>query len=260
VVSILIAFLVKSDRRRLLPQVWAGVGGAAVLSVGFAGVLTFTSANLGFRQSELFEAVASVAAVAFVTWMIFWMRAMARRLGGELRAKLEEAINLGPVAVVAMAFVAVAREGLETALLFFSAAQGATTAQPLIGISLGLATSIVLGWGLYAGAIRVNLSKFFLWTGLLLILVAAGIFKYGIHDFQEAGVLPGLNRQAFDLSTALPADAWWTSLMGGMFNLTPRPSVFETIAWLAYAVPVFVLFLWPAKRPAAKSARPQPAS
>ncbi|MFC4533065.1 iron uptake transporter permease EfeU [Sphaerisporangium dianthi] len=249
VVSILVAFLVKSDRRDRLPLVWAGVAAAVALSVAFGALLTFTAANLDSRSHELFDAIASLAATVFVTFMIFWMRTAARRMSGDLRAKLSEALNLGATAVVVMAFLAVAREGLETALLFFAAAQGATTsATPLIGILLGLATAVVLGWGLYASALRINLTKFFTWTGLLLIIVAAGIFKYGVHDLIEAGVVHVLTGPAFDLSGALPPDAWYTTLLSGMFNFTPQPSVLETIAWGAYLVPVLVLFLMPPRK------------
>lgn len=257
VVSILVAFLVRSENRRRLPRVWAGVGAAVALSIAFAGVLTYTWANLSHRQSELFEAIVSVAAVGVVTWMIFWMRTASRRIAGHLRTQLEEAIRLGSVAVVAMAFLAVAREGLETALLFFSAAHGSTGVRPVLGISLGIATAVAIGVGLYAGSVRINLSRFFTWTGLVLIGIAAGILKYAVHDFQEAGVLPGLDRQAFELSALLPSGAWWTSLLRGMFNLTARPSVLEVIAWAAYAIPVLVLFLWPAtKRPRRSDAAP----
>jgi high-affinity iron transporter len=249
VVSILIAFLVKSDRKRLLPHVWAGIAVAAALSIGFGALLEYGAASLSFTGQELFEAIASVVAVAFVTWMIFWMRRAARRLGGELRGRLEDAIKVGPVAVVAMAFLAVIREGLETAILFFASAQGAgTQAAPLIGLALGLATAIVIGWLLYLSAVRINLSRFFTWTGALLVLVAAGIFKYGIHDFQEAGVLPGGESHAFDLTGAIPPDAWYAELLRGMFNFTPQPTVLEVIAWLAYAVPVLFLFLKPARK------------
>ena len=165
------------------------------LSVAFGAVLTYVAEDLlDFKQKELFEAVTSILAVVFVTWMIFWMRRFSRSLAKDLRGRLEEAIGLGTFAVVVMAFLAVAREGLETALLFYAAAQGATTsAGPLIGISLGVLTAVGLGWFLYAGAIRINLSVFFRWTGLALIIVAAGIFKYGVHDLQESGVLPGLS-------------------------------------------------------------------
>jgi high-affinity iron transporter len=249
VVSILIAFLVKSDRKRLLPHVWAGIAVAAALSIGFGALLEYGAASLSYTGQELFEAIASVVAVAFVTWMIFWMRRAARRLGGELRGRLEEAIQIGPVAVVAMAFLAVVREGLETAILFFASAQGAgTQAAPLIGLALGVATAVVIGWLLYLSAVRINLSRFFTWTGALLVLVAAGIFKYGIHDFQEAGVLPGGETHAFDLTGAIPPDSWYAELLRGMFNLTPQPSVLEVIGWFAYAVPVLFLFLKPARK------------
>ena len=260
VVTILVAFLVKSDQRRRLPLVWAGVGLAVALSVGLAALLEFTTANMEFQQHELFDAIASIGAVVFVTWMIFWMRRMARRIAGELRAQLSAAIQLGAAAVVFMAFVAVVREGLETALLFFSAVQGATaSAGPLLAILGGIATAIAIGWLMYAGAVRFNLGRFFFWTGILLVLVAAGILKYSVHDFQEAGVLPGLSTVAFDISGVLHPDAWYAALLAGMFNITPAPTVLETVAWLAYAVPVMVLFLLP-QRPKAAPATPTPAA
>jgi high-affinity iron transporter len=247
VVSILVAFLVKSDRRDKLPLVWTGVAAAVALSVAFGALLSFTAAHLAFEQQELFEAVASIAATVFVTWMIFWMRGAARRIASDLRAKLGEALQVGSVAVAVMAFLAVVREGLETSLLFFASAQGATTTvTPLIGISLGVLTSILIGWGLYASAIRVNLTKFFTWTGLLLILVAGGILKYGVHDLQEAGILPGLNTLAFDISGVLDPSAWYSALLSGMFNITATPSVLEVTAWAVYVLPVLFLFLRPA--------------
>ncbi|MDX3105850.1 iron uptake transporter permease EfeU [Nonomuraea angiospora] len=244
VVSVLVAFLVKSDRKDKLPQVWTGVGAAVALSVGFGALLTFTAAHLGHTGQELFDAITSLLAVVFVTWMIFWMRRAARALSGELRGKLSEALELGSIAVVVMAFLAVAREGLETAILFFASVQGAvTTPEPLIGISLGLLTSVLIGWGLYRSAVKINLTKFFTWTGLLLILVAAGIFKYGVHDLQEANLLPGLSTYAFDISGVIPADSWYGTLLSGMLNITPQPSVAEVIAWACYLVPTLFFFL-----------------
>lgn len=258
VVSILIAFLVKSGRRERLVQVWVGVVAAVVLSVGFGAILTYVAEDLlDFQQKELFEAVTSILAVVFVTWMIFWMRRFSRQLAKDLRGRLEQAIGMGSAAVVVMAFLAVAREGLETALLFYSAAQGATTSSgPLVGIAAGVLTSIGLGWFIYAGAIRVNLTVFFRWTGLALILVAGGIFKYGVHDLQESGVLPGLTTYAFDLSGSYDGSTWYAALLGGMVNFTATPTVLETIAWGAYVVPVLILFLLP-QRPTAPA---QPAA
>jgi high-affinity iron transporter len=258
VVSILIAFLVKSDRRDRLVQVWAGVGLAVALSVFFGWLLSYTSTTLlqKYEHRELFEAVASIAAVVFVTWMIFWMRKAARSIAGELRSKLTDALAVGSIAVAVMAFLAVVREGLETSLIFYSAVQGASVdGGPLYALLGGIATSVAIGYLMYATAVRINLSTFFTWTGALLILVAAGILKYGVHDLQEAGVLPGLNNLAYDISGVLDPSAWYTALLTGMFNITPTASVLEVTAWVAYAVPVLALFLRPgAKKPAATPA------
>ncbi|MFI9643895.1 iron uptake transporter permease EfeU [Micromonospora sp. NPDC051925] len=261
VVSILVAFLVKSQRRDRLPQVWAGVGFAVALSVLFGWLIEYTSTSLLARSEdrELFEAVTSVAAVVFVTWMIFWMRRAARTIAGELRGKLTEALAVGSLAVAGMAFLAVVREGLETALIFYSAAQsatGGTGSGPLLALIGGIVTAVGIGFLLYRSALRINLSTFFTWTGALLILVAAGILKYGVHDFQEAGVLPGLNDLAFDITPVLDPSTWYAALLAGMFNVTAAPSVLETVAWVAYAVPVLVLFL----RKPATPAKPAPAT
>jgi high-affinity iron transporter len=251
VVSILVAYLVKSGRRGQLVPLWAGVVAAVTASVLFGALLTYTETSLlaDFRSRELFEAITSVLAVALVTGMIFWMRRTARRLKGELTGKLESALGVGALAVAGIAFVSVIREGLETALLFYAAAQGATsTATPLIAISLGVLSSVVIGAALYAGALRINLTRFFTVSGVLLVFVAAGILKYGIHDFQEAGALPGLDSLAFDISGVLDPNSWYGAAIAGMFNITATPSVLEMVAYVAYLVPVLVAFLWPAAR------------
>jgi high-affinity iron transporter len=250
VVSILVAYLVKSGRRGQLLPLWGGVVLAVAASVLFGALLTYTETSLlaDYRSRELFEAITSVLAVVLVTWMIFWMRRTARRLKGELTGKLESALGVGTLAVAGIAFVSVIREGLETALLFY-AAQGATsTATPLVAISLGVLSSVVIGGALYAGALRINLTRFFTVSGVLLVFVAAGILKYGVHDFQEAGVLPGLDTLAFDISGVLDPASWYGAAMAGMFNITAAPSVLETVAYVAYLVPVLGAFLWPAAR------------
>jgi len=260
IVSVLVAYLVKTGRRQHLVPVWGGVGAAAALSIGFGWALSYVSTTvLGGPGQELFDAITSTIAVALVTWMVFWMRRTARKLSGELRGRLDGAIGLGVAAVVGIAFLSVAREGLETTLLFFAAAQGATSASPLLGLGVGLLTSVVIGVGLYAGAIRINLSRFFMVSGAPLVLVAAGIFKYAVHDFQEAGVLPGLTTHAFDASGWLDPGSWYGALAAGLFNITPQPTVLETIAWLVYLIPVLTLFLLPTRtKPAAAAAPPAP--
>ncbi|HEX7746905.1 MAG TPA: FTR1 family protein, partial [Micromonosporaceae bacterium] len=140
-----------------------------------------------------------------------------------------------------------------------------TGAGPLLALIGGLLTAVILGYLLYTSAVRINLSTFFRWTGVLLILVAAGILKYGVHDFQEAGVLPGEDRLAFNITNVLDPSTWYANVLAGMFNITPAPTLLEVVAWVAYAVPVLVLFLMPVRRrpkraATADAAAPAPAA
>ncbi|HYJ75545.1 MAG TPA: iron uptake transporter permease EfeU, partial [Kineosporiaceae bacterium] len=249
VVSILVAYLVKSGRADRLGGIWVGVLAAIAVSIGFGALLSFTSSNLSFEAQEAFGGILSIVAVGFVTWMIFWMRRTARTLSSELRERVDVAVATGGFVLALTAFLAVGREGLETSLFLWSAVQSTgQSTQPLVGATLGLLTAVVLGWLFYRGAVRINLGTFFRWTGVLLILVAAGILKYGVHDLQESSVLPGLNHLAYDISGALDPSAWYTALLTGMFNVTPTATVLEVLAWIAYGIPVLILFLRPAAR------------
>jgi high-affinity iron transporter len=246
VVSILVAFLVRTDRRSVLPKVWLGVGIAVAVSAGVTVGLALAQQQLTFQAQEALGGGLSIVAVGFVTWMIFWMRRAARSISAELRGRMEDAIRLGPAAVVVMAALAVGREGLETALFFFTAAQAAgQTTEPLIGFLLGIAVAVVLAWLIYRGAISLDLGKFFTVTGVLLVLVAAGVLAYGVHDLQEAAILPGLDTLAFDVSAAVPPDSWYGTLLKGVFNFSPRTTVLEAIVWVAYVAVVLPLFLRP---------------
>src|SRR6476619_1677870 len=255
VVSILVAFLVRTDRRHVLPKVWFGVAIAVAISVGVTLVLALTQQALTFEAQEALGGSLSIIAVAFVTWMIFWMRRTARTISAELRGKLEDAIKMGTTAIVVMAALAVGREGLETALFFFTAAQAAgETTQPLIGFLLGIAVAVILAYLLYRGAVKINLGRFFMITGALLIFVAAGILAYGVHDLQEAGIIPGLNTLAFDVSAAIPADSWYGVLLKGIFNFSPQTTVAEAVVWVLYVAIVLTLFLRPSRKPVSCSA------
>lgn len=256
-VSILIAFLVRTDRRAELPKVWLGVGIAVAVSIGVTLGLTLTEQALTFEAQETLGGVLSIVAVGFVTWMIFWMRNVARSLSVDLRGRLEDAIRMGPTAVVVMAALAVGREGLETALFFFSAAQAAgQTTGPLIGFVAGIAVAVALAYLIYRGAVRLDLGRFFTVTGILLIFVAAGIRSYGVHDLQEAAILPGLTNVAFDVRAAVPPDSWYGVLLKGLFNFSPRTTWVEAVVWVAYVSVVLTLFLLPQGHRTTPDARP----
>ncbi len=258
VVSILVAFLVRTNRRDVLPKVWLGVALAVAVSVAVTAALALTQQALTFEAQEGFGGSLSIIAVGFVTWMIFWMRRTARTISAELRGKLEDAIRMGTTAIVVMAALAVGREGLETALFFFTAAQATgETTQPLIGFLLGIAVAVLLAYLLYRGAVKINLGRFFMVTGALLIFVAAGILAYGVHDLQEAGILPGLHRLAFDVSGAVPPDSWYGVLLKGVFNFSPQTTVVQAVVWVLYVGIVLTLFLRPqrARTPAPATTR-----
>lgn len=250
VVSILIAYLVKTGRRNAIKPVWVGVGLAVGLSLVFGAALTFTSSNLSFKAQEAFGGFMSIIAVGFVTWMIFWMKRTARNIKGELHGRLDSAFTIGPFAIAVVAFIAVAREGLETSLFIWAAVQATGSgAAPITGATLGLVTAIIMGYLFYRGALKINLAQFFTITGAALVVVAAGVLAYAVHDLQEAEILPGLNNTAFDATEAIPPSSWYGTLLKGLFNLSANPSWLELMAWLAYLVPVMILFF---RKPKAK--------
>ena len=264
VVVILVAYLVRSGRRELVAPVWAGVALAVALSLAFGALLTFGPRGLGFRAQEAIGGTLSLVAVAFVTAMVMWMARSARTLSGELKGQVDRAATAGRAGVVVVAALAVGREGLETALFLWAATQAATgasgsTAGPLLGASLGLATAVVLGYLFYRGAVKINLSRFFTWTGGVLILVAAGVLAYGVHDLQEAALLPGVDRLAFDVSDVVDPASWIGTLLKGTLNFTPATTWLQAIAWMAYVAIVMPLFFRQLRRastPVAPSTAP----
>jgi high-affinity iron transporter len=248
VVSILVAYLVRTDRRSALRWVWLGVGVAVALSTAFGALLTFTAAELSSTAQEVLGGTLSIVAVGFVTWMIFWMRRTARGLTRELEGRVDVAVVTGGVALAVVAFFAVGREGLETALFLWAAGRATSGTDPLAGALIGLSLAVLLAYLLYRSTVTLNLGRFFTVTGFLLVLVAAGVLSYGVHELQEAGVLPESGSPAFDVSGAVPPSSWYGTVLKGTLNFSPRTTWLQALAWIAYLVPVMALFL---RRPAA---------
>ncbi|GHG33145.1 MULTISPECIES: iron uptake transporter permease EfeU [Streptomyces] len=247
VVCILIAYLVKTGRRDALKPIWAGIGVAVGIALAFGAGLEFGSQELTFEAQELLGGSLSILAVVLVTWMVFWMKKTARHLRAELHGKLDAALAMGTGALVATAFLAVGREGLETALFVWASVRASSDGShaPLLGVVLGLLTAVLLGWLFYRGALRINLAKFFTWTGGMLVVVAAGVLAYGVHDLQEARFLGGLADKAFDISATVPPDSWYGTLLKGVFNFQPDPTVLQVTVWALYLIPTLALFLAP---------------
>lgn len=256
IVGILVAYLVKTDRRHLLKPLWSGVTVAVLASLALGATLSFTSAELSDRGQEFFAGLTSFVAVGFVTWMVFWMKRAARNLRHELHGKVDGALSTGAVSLALMAFFAVAREGLETSLFIYANFKTVGVASSAtVGLLLGLALAITLGYLIYNRSIKLNLSKFFTVTGVALIVVAAGVLSYGIHEFQELGWLPGADNFVWDVTPWIAKESVVGSLLGGMIGFDTTTSLVQLIGWSIYLLAVLVPYLSKGKS-APKSAAP----
>ena len=269
IVGVVAAYLVKVGRKNLLPKVWLGVVIAAAIPLSLGAIMTWGPYTLSFQAQEILGGTLSLVAVAMVTWMILWMssnsRQFARKLREDTAAQLASGSDWG---VVWIAFIAVAREGIETALFVWatikSSAENAIAA-PALGVVTGLLVAVVIGWLIYTGAARINLSIFFNITGLLLIFVAAGIVSYGIGDLQEASVIPGWGTHIYDITAYLDGSlyswlttsSWWWTLLEAMFNANASPTHLQLIGWVLYIVIILPLFLVRSGMVGAKHLTPQ---
>jgi high-affinity iron transporter len=250
VVGILVAYLRKLGRDELIPRLWIGIGLAIALSLGVGAVLTWGPYGMSFQAQEILGGSLSILAVGLVTWMIFWMLKHSRGLRGELQHQLDDTLARGTGwGLVLLGVVSVGREGVETALFIWASVK--STGDPVlgtIGATLGIAGAVVISYLIYRGFVRINLAVFFRWTGIFLILVAAGVLAYGVGDLQEAGLIPGVGQAAFSLAHLVPATSWYGMLLAGVFNFTPEPTWAQFIAWLAYIVATGTVFLLRSRR------------
>jgi high-affinity iron transporter len=251
IVGILVAYLVRSERRHLLKPLWIGVATAIAASLALGAILSFTSAELTPRGEELFAGLTSFIAVGLVTWMVFWMKRTARTLRDQLHGKVDSAITSGSISLALAAFFAVVREGLETALFIYTnfktvgAASSAT-----VGLVLGLALAVALGYLIYNRSVKINLSKFFTITGVALIIVAAGVLSYGIHEFQELGFLPGPDTFIWDVTPWIAKESILGSVLGGTIGFDTTTSFLQFFAWAGYLIAVLTPYLSKKKAPA----------
>lgn len=264
IIGIIAAFLVKEGRRDTLRQMWVGVGVAIALCVGVAVILRMVKQDLPESGQASLETAVGLVAVAAVTYMIVWMRRHARSFKAALEGSAASALAAGStMALVAMAFLAVLREGFETSAFMLAAFQDATdTTAAGAGAVLGLVAAVAIGVGLYRGGVRINLARFFRVTGLVLVFIAAGLLATSLHTAHEAGWFNGLQGQAFDLSWLVQPGTVSGSLLTGMLGLQPKPTAGEALIYLLYAAPMALYVLWPDRlrlRRAPAGARPAPA-
>ncbi len=253
IVGIVAGFLKQSGHSRLMPKVWLGVALAALMCLGIGYGIHSATGEIPQKEQEFVVGVIGLVAVAMLTYMILWMKKAARSMKQQLRDSVQTALNRGNGqgwALVGMAFLAVAREGLESVFFLLAVFQQSPTWSMPVGAVLGLLAAVVIGALIYQGGMRLNLAKFFRWTGVFLIVVAAGLVAGSLRALHEAGVWNHLQEVVFDSSKYLHEDSPLGVLLGGFFGYTDHPTQGEVLAWLLYLVPVMIWFLH-GSRPAA---------
>ncbi|MBI4261841.1 MAG: FTR1 family protein [Actinobacteria bacterium] len=250
VISILLAYLRQLGRTDRSHLVWWGTGVAVAVSLGVGAIIFAAAGGFEGRAEEAFEGLVSLFAVVVLTWMIFWMRRQAARIRSELQEKVDSALVAGGFALASLAFFVVLREGVETALFMFSTVKataggaGGTWGQ-VAGALLGLGTAVVLGYLLYRGGVRLNIRTFFRVTGGLILVVAAGLFAFSVHELQEAGFLPFLEQHAFDIKATLSDEGGLGAILRALIGYNDNPSVLELLSWVAYVLVTGVYYLRP---------------
>ena len=258
IVSIILAYLAKTGNQRYVGRIWLGAGAAIALSIVVGVVLFVTIGGFEEPAEQIFEGFAMLIAAAVVTWMLFWMRRTSANIKGQLHAGVDRALMEGGIfGLAVLAFTAVIREGIETALFLMGQATAAGTeaTSTLVGALIGLAIAVAIGYGLYRGARVINLRTFFSWTGIGLIFIAAGLLSHGVHEFIEAGWITIGTGTAFDISAILPHEAEPAngvagvigSILRALVGYTSTPEWITFLVWLAYVVVVLYLYTRPVR-------------
>lgn len=271
IVSIILTYLVRTGNRRHFPMIWAGTAAAVALSLVAGLGLFATIGGLEEPYEQIFEGLAMLLAATVVTWMLFWMRRQAGSASNELQSSVVRALSQGSaVGLAILAFTAVIREGLETALFLVGQAASADAAAPgvALGAIVGLGIAVLLGVGFYRGAKTVNLRTFFKWTGIALIFIAAGLLSRAVHEFVEIGWITIGTSQAFDLSAALPhsviegapggAALLTGQFLRALFGYSSQPELITFLVWAGYVVIVLALYLRPLTPRPVPAASPSP--
>ena len=245
IIAIILTYLRRAEHPRGVVAVWWGVAGAGALSLAAAGLMFALGGALEGTTEEVFEGVAMLLAVGVLGWMVVWMKHEARHVKGVLEARVQAVLHGGStVALAGLAFVAVGREGLETALFLFAASDTATHLETLTGAIAGLSIAVVLGVAFARGSRLLDLRTFFNVTGVLLIFIAAGLLARGIHEFQEAGVIPSLVEHIWDINGLLNEKAGVGSFMKGVLGYNGNPSLAEAMAYGLFLVSTLAYFFW----------------
>lgn len=240
IIGIVLGALRKLHRTDMAPTVWYGTLSAVLVSLITGVFLTAFGLSLEGAAEQIFEGVAMLLAAAVLTWMIFWMNRQARSIKGELESGVDQALSAGGTrALFSLAFLAVVREGIELALFLTAATFASDPRSTILGSLLGIGVAVLLGWGLFASTVRLNVRRFFQVTGFLLILFAAGLVAHGVHEFNEVGWIPSVVEHVWDINPILDEDSTAGSLLKALFGYNGNPSLTEVLAYLGYFTVIY---------------------
>lgn len=258
VTSIIASYLRQTGRSAWLPAVWVGIFLAVALSLFVGAALQLASAEFPQKAQEMFEAIVGLIAVAVLISMVFWMRRAARSIKSELHASIDRAMRSSDGAtwgLIGMAFFAVAREGLESIFFLLAIFQQSSGPAAPLGALAGVAVAVVLGFAIYYGGVRINLARFFRWTGVFIIIVAAGLLASVLRNLHEAGVWNLLQERVYDLSTVLPVSSITGTVLSGIFGYHDAPTLGEAIAYAVFLAVSLFFFLRPDRTAAPAAAK-----
>ncbi|MEO7665182.1 MAG: FTR1 family protein [Candidatus Limnocylindrales bacterium] len=255
VIAIVVAYVVRTGNGRHVPKIWLGAGAAAALSLAIGLLIFWTVGSFDAPYEQLFEGTTMLLAAGVVTWMLFWMRRQSMHLKGELQSAVDRVLGEGTAwGLAVLAFTAVIRDGVETAL--FLAGQATSEADDagsvLVGALVGLAAAGAIGWLFYRGSRAIDLRRFFRWTGIALVFIAAGLLSHAVHEFLEVASLSGVtvigSQAAYDITSAFADDAGIGQFLNAIFGFSARPEVLTLLVHVAYVVSVLTLYLRPVRR------------
>jgi high-affinity iron transporter len=246
IVGIVLGTLRQLGMKKYTRPVWGGIGTAIVVSIIAAMLLNAVGIAFEGRGEEIFEGIAMVLAAVVLTWMIFWMQRQGREVQDDLESDVRRASATGNRwALFSLAFVAVVREGIETVLFLTATAFSTSPAQTLIGGALGLVIAIALGWMLFAMGRQLNVKAFFRATSVLLLLFAAGLLAHGVHELQEAALLPIFIEHVWDINPILNDKGTIGLFLSALFGYNGNPSLLEVVTYVLYLIVVGTLSLRP---------------
>lgn len=259
IVGIIAGYLARTGRSAWLPTVWVGVLLAVALSLFVGAGVIAVGAQFPQKTQELFEAIVGTLAVVILISMVFWMRKAARSIRQTMEHDIDAALAdaRGPAwALIGMTFFAVAREGLESVFFLLALFQQSPGPAAPLGALLGVGVAILMGVGIYRGGVRLDLRRFFRWTGVFIILVAAGLASSVLRNLHEAGIWNHLQQPVWDLTRTLPVGSIPGAILSGLFGYHDAPVLGEVLAWAAVLSVTLWFFLRPApSRPVAPRAK-----